>query len=458
MATQQMSTELRDALKREGMKEDQFDICGAELASKCDVYTVKEFTGYFGAGQQFLVDFWKSKAEWRAKGSILAYLRNALNALVSADKKSKSEKDTLLDSTLDNPIDPQTNKNLTLTWESCYGFRLHPTQEATHQILGTMWRRLQLRQLMADPVRGLHTLESTGGIEPNKKQWMVGDLRLVDPAEDSKNKETSYQVKANPFLFLCALEVMLRTLTKAGSYWVTDPEDNRTPEEVRARPLCLMIDRELIEDHLAQCRAFVIEWTTMRSPPLNGAITSQLSRIDQRMREKWTRLYRENKPEGKTFSRCIRDCIPTADSLWNADLSKEMRGGGGGHNRDIPSRPKKGAGKGGDRAKPRAPPRTPDRRPDKRDNDRRPDKGRDTKKGSGSGTTPGKSIKIKNGKMAKTASKRGTKNFCKFYSDKTCREGDSCKFAHVCSVMETADKVCEGKHPGCEHTGKFVAA
>ena len=115
-----------------------------------------------------------------------------------AEAKTKKEEDTLLDSTLDNPIDAQTNKSLTLTWESRYGFRLHPTQEATHQILGTMWRRLQLRQIMADPVRGLHTLESTGGIEPNKKQWAVGDLRLVDPAEDSKNMETNYQVRAVP--------------------------------------------------------------------------------------------------------------------------------------------------------------------------------------------------------------------------------------------------------------------
>ena len=62
MAIQQMSTELRDALKREGMKEDQLDLCGAQLADKCDVYTVKEFVGYFGADQQFLVEFWKSKS------------------------------------------------------------------------------------------------------------------------------------------------------------------------------------------------------------------------------------------------------------------------------------------------------------------------------------------------------------------------------------------------------------
>ena len=69
-------------------------------------------------------------------------------------------------------------------------------------------------------------LESTGGIEPGKRAWNIGDLRLVE-SDQAKNKEVNDNAKANPFLFLCALEVMLRTLAKAGSYWVTDPEDDR---------------------------------------------------------------------------------------------------------------------------------------------------------------------------------------------------------------------------------------
>ena len=79
----------------------------------------------------------------------------------------------MFDLTLNNPIDPQTNKLLSQTWLELYGYALHPTMEANHQILGSMWRHLMTRQLRAEEVRGLHTLESTSGIEPGKKQFTV---------------------------------------------------------------------------------------------------------------------------------------------------------------------------------------------------------------------------------------------------------------------------------------------
>ena len=74
-----------------------------------------------------------------------------------------------------------------------------------------------------------------------------------------KGKDQAFRISTNPFLFLCAQEVQLRSLAKAGSYWVTDPEDDRTPDEKLANPQRLNIERELIEDHLAECMSFVIE-------------------------------------------------------------------------------------------------------------------------------------------------------------------------------------------------------
>ena len=47
----------------------------------------------------------------------------------------------------------------------------------------------------------------------------MGELKLVED-EQSKGKEVNYNHKANPFLFVCALEVILRTLCKAGTYLV----------------------------------------------------------------------------------------------------------------------------------------------------------------------------------------------------------------------------------------------
>ena len=82
-----------------------------------------------------------------------------------------------------------------------------------------------MRQIQADPARGLYTLESTGGIERGKRVWNIGDLRLVEN-DQAKNKEVNYNAKAFFCLFFCALEVMLRTLAKAGLHWVTDPEDD----------------------------------------------------------------------------------------------------------------------------------------------------------------------------------------------------------------------------------------
>ena len=117
---------------------------------------------------------------------------------------------------------------------------------------------------------------------------------------------------------------MRRTLAKAGTYWVEDPEDNRDPQATAREPQRLNIELELIEDHLAQCRAFAIEWSTKQKPPMNSAITQQLVRIDLRIREKWAKLYREHKVDGKTLSKCIRECTTTADALWGDDLSKEM--------------------------------------------------------------------------------------------------------------------------------------
>ena len=101
-----------------------------------------------------------------------------------------------------------------------------------------------------------------------------------------------------------------------------------------------MIDRVLIEEHLAQCRAFVLEWSTKTKPAEQGTITRQMARIDLKIRERWCKLYRENKPEGKTFTRCIKDTQSMADSMWTADLTREMEW-----------RPLKGGGKGNARTR-----------------------------------------------------------------------------------------------------------
>ena len=280
----QISQELADALVTGGMKTSMLTEVGDRLFDTLEIHTTEEYVGFFTTNPKFLEDFWKSEVAWVKKGSLLAHLSNTLDALVEAKGRSAEAKRSLLDTSLENPIDPKTNTSLSKNWNDLYGVPLHPTQKGTHQILGAMWRQFQLRQIRADPVRGLKTLESTHGIEPNRTAKKMGTFRILDEAENPRPKTIQYQIGSNPFLFICALEVMLRTMTKAGTYWVDDPEDDRSSAERTKQPRRLMLDREPIEEHLAQCRAFVLEWSTKQRPPRDATITSQLARIDLRIR------------------------------------------------------------------------------------------------------------------------------------------------------------------------------
>ena len=107
------------------------------------------------------------------------------------EKQAYEAKEQIAQAVLDNPIDAKTNKTLTGSWLQAYGCRLHLTQEGTNQILGSMWRSKQHRQIQADPVVRLKTLESAHGIEPYKKLWEVGDLRLMT-AEEQKSGIHNY--------------------------------------------------------------------------------------------------------------------------------------------------------------------------------------------------------------------------------------------------------------------------
>ena len=95
--------------------------------------------GFFSAGPS-IYDFWKDHVDWERKGGILSKLRDMRSKLQNNEKEALEESDRLLDSRLDNPIDKKTNETLTITWLAKYSYRLHPTPEGTHQILGSMWR------------------------------------------------------------------------------------------------------------------------------------------------------------------------------------------------------------------------------------------------------------------------------------------------------------------------------
>ena len=82
------------------------------------------------------------------------------SSLQRLEKEAVDAQEQIMDPILDNPIDAKTDKTLTGTWLQSYGYRLHPIQEATNQILGRIWRSLQHRQIKADPVIGLWSLHT----------------------------------------------------------------------------------------------------------------------------------------------------------------------------------------------------------------------------------------------------------------------------------------------------------
>ena len=72
-----------------------------------------------------------------------------------------------------------------------------------------------------------------------------------------------------------------------------------------------------------------MEWTTKGNAPSESVILPQVSRIDYRIRTKWTDAYRANVPDIITFTRCMMRAESTSDGLWAADLTRDMHSGKG---------------------------------------------------------------------------------------------------------------------------------
>ena len=104
---------------------------------------------------------------------------------------------------------------------------------------------------------------------------------------------------------------------------VDDPEDNRPADIRAASPQVINIDRDFIEEHLASCRNFIVEWTTKTNGPSYQTVLALVSRIDPAIRSKWTDMYRMNLPAGIALTNCIRKTKATAENQWAADLTRD---------------------------------------------------------------------------------------------------------------------------------------
>ena len=100
-------------------------------------------------------------------------------------------------------------------------------------------------------------MKSMHGVEPNEKLWKIGAPKFVAEV-DTKGKTDRYKVIGTLFLYVTELESSLQTLPT-----------RRTIAQRRkqnASPQVPDVEREHVEEHLAQCRAFLLEWTSKKRP------------------------------------------------------------------------------------------------------------------------------------------------------------------------------------------------
>ena len=151
-----------------------------------------------------------------------------------------------------------------------------------------MYKKLRTHRGEAEHVNGIFakalkespTLGSSPARRGRQKVPPYLDVIVHNGTSDTAlSGQPAFQVDRSPWQFLVALENMLRSFCLAGTFKVEDPENNGKP--------ALMVERTLIEDHLHECRAFVLDWTNRNNRPNDAIILQQLRRVDMNIRKMW---------------------------------------------------------------------------------------------------------------------------------------------------------------------------
>ena len=417
------------------------------LRDELDITSIVQFGEWFA--DESLKEWFKAHVQWNKKASLYITVNWGLRT-VSHIAKSKDDLQKSINEDDKIPMDPALNKSLNETWLKLYRVPLAPSQEFTSQILNRMYRELKNRTGEAKAVEGLYTRENSSSIgqeerEKKKRRRFATDFDLIDRTQPDNDDDPNFLPNRSPWVFLIALEAMLRTFSKAGCYMV---KDHVTDE------LVPNVDRIPVEEHLVMARKFVLEWMNRRSPPKEHTVIRTLARIDLHLRQRWWKNYAENPTW--TFSRAIIATESLADNQWSFDYADRLyppappapyipppgawegRGGRkGGKGGGKGGKRKKGGGKGG--------------------------------KGGGKGgkVTPkggaGMGIKIStcslNNQRVKCAKSKNNIWFCTHFNVRNnCRnDGASCEHGiHKCNIMTAATQICYGNHSASMHTGAHV--
>ena len=410
--------------------------------------TVSQFLAYFSntVMMEWFKDVGQTDPTWLRNAPLFCIADASFHAAKAVNEKQKKLDADIVDDLEDKtPLDPETNRTLTAAWKAAYRYNIHPSQEYNSQLLHNMYKKLRTRRGGAEIVKGLYTLQDQGtqSIKKRRHEFSM-QFDLIDKSQPADKDDHHFYANKAPWLYMVAQESMLRTFTKAGTYLVPNPMKGGKEE--------FMVEREPIEEHLAHCRAFIIDWSNRSRKPPDHVIIRQIARIDINIRKKWWRKYVEDDPPGRTFTSCILDSEHYAEQQWDQDFELLMFPGG--------AVPKHYQGE--------------DRDDTDWDGYDTPKKKKKNKKGKGKGkgTKGGKTTKGGKGAMGNAIAKmsmwlgdkkvscartNGTTNFCgQFNSKGTCKNGDACNFIHKCSILTAAKKTCGGNHAACNHTGKTI--
>ena len=231
------------------------------------------------------------------------------------------------------PMDPILNQSLNEAWNKLYHVPPAPSQELTSQILNRMYRELKNWNGEAKPVEGLYTKENVLSIgqeerERKKRRTFATNFDLIDKTVPDNDDDLNFLHNRSPWLFLIALEAMLFTFCKAGSYMVKD--------HITGKPT-INVDRIQVEEHLVMARKFVLEWMNRRFSPKEHAVIRQLARIDLHIRRRWWRNYTDNPTW--SFSHAIQAAEPLADNQWSFDYSTNLYNSYQGGGTQVPGKP-----------------------------------------------------------------------------------------------------------------------
>ena len=68
----------------------------------------------------------------------------------------------------------------------------------------------------------------------------------------------------------------------------------------------------------------------MKDPPTQGEILVRLVKTDEKIRQRWAKEVRENKPEGVSLTQIIERNDSFMANLWMVDIEHSSRGPKGG--------------------------------------------------------------------------------------------------------------------------------